>query len=420
MRLTNTIANALVIVLTACGIVWFGYSHYYFNRTPIKVGILHSLTGIFAPVEKLMVQGTLLAIDELNSKGGVLGSRIEPIIVDAQSEVAKFYTLAQKLIAQDQVGVIFGCYTSASRKTVKPLFEKYNHLLMYPVFYEGLEYSPNIVYVGATANQQCLPGVKWCFDNVGTKFFITGTESIYSRIATQEMKDQIASLGGTVVGELYINASQTQITAEQAQTIVEAKPEVILNNFESYVFKSFFTQLKRAKLSNEKVPIMSFVSGETDLIDPENMFLMAGSYVTWNYVESIPTDNNQLFVQEFKRAYGPKQVVGDLIECAYTAVKLWAQAVEKAGTASVDKVRMTIVDQSLYAPNGTVYVDPPTRHLWKTVRVGKIRSNGQFSIIWDSKKPVAPVPYPLYRTRQEWEAIQQSYYKQWNNQWAKS
>ncbi len=383
---------------------------------PIKVGILHSVTGTMAISEKSVLDSTLMAIEEINLKGGLIGRKIEPVIVDGRSDWPTFAKEAERLIVDEKVSVIFGCWTSASRKTVKPIFEKYNHLLFYPVQYEGLEQSPNIVYTGAAPNQQIIPAVKWCFDNLGKKFFLIGSDYIFPRSANAIIRDQTIALGAEIVGEEYILLGSNNVE-NMVQKIVEAQPEVILNTINGDSNISFFKELKQAGITPDKIPTMSFSIAEDELrtLSTDNM---VGDYACWNYFQSVATEENMGFVKRFKLKYGSDRTTDDPIEAGYFGVYLWGSAVKDAGSADTGKVRMALKRQYLQAPEGIVYIDPDNNHTWKTVRIGRIRKDGQFDIIWDSERSIQPVPFPASRTRSEWKSFLQAMYDGWGGKWS--
>lgn len=383
---------------------------------PIKVGILHSLSGTMAISEISVADATLLAIEEINKKGGLLGRKVEPIVVDGRSDWPTFAKEAKRLITEEKVSVVFGCWTSASRKTVKPIFEKYNHLLFYPVQYEGLEESPNIVYTGAAPNQQIIPAVKWCFDNLGKKFFLVASDYVFPRSANAIMKDQIAALRGEILGEEYILLGSSEVK-EVIQKIIETQPDVILNTINGDTNVAFFRELRKAGIAPDKIPTMSFSIAEDELrtLGVENM---VGDYAAWNYFQSVDTEENKGFVERFKKKYGANRVTDDPIEAGYFGVYLWSQAVKDAGTDDVDEVRKAIANQSLNAPGGIVYINAENNHTWKIVRIGKIREDGQFGILWSSEKPVRPMPYPIYRSKSEWDKFLKDLYEGWGGRWA--
>jgi urea transport system substrate-binding protein len=366
--------------------------------------------------ETSVAEATAMAIEEINQQGGLLGRKIEAIVVDGRSDWPTFAREAERLITEEKVSVIFGCWTSACRKTVKPVLEKYNHLLFYPVQYEGLEQSPNIVYTGATANQQLIPAVKWCFDHLGRKFFLVGSDYVFPRTANAIIKDQIAALRGEVVGEDYIRLGSRDVK-EAVRKISQLRPDVILNTINGDTNVAFFRELRAAGITPKEVPTMSFSVAEDEL-HILGASEMAGDYASWNYFQSIAGDANAAFVKNFKRKYGQQRVTDDPMEAGYFGVYLWAQAVTDVNSANVRAVRQAIKHQSFNAPEGLVYIDGENQHTWKTVRIGKIRKDGQFEIVWTSDRPVRPVPYPIFRLRTEWQLFLQSLYDGWGGHWA--
>lgn len=415
----KNIIPIVVIVLAAIAGGW-----YYSSRWPtregirgtLKVGILHSLSGTMAISETSVADATLLAIEEINQKGGVLKRKIQPIVVDGKSDWPTFAREAERLIAEEKVSVVFGCWTSASRKTVKAVFEKYDHLLFYPVQYEGLEQSPNIVYTGAAPNQQIIPAVKWAFDHLGKRFFLVASDYVFPRSANAIIKDQVAALRGEILGEEYILLGSSDVKGV-IQKIVEARPDVILNTINGDSNVAFFRALRAAGITPEKIPTMSFSIAEDEL-RTLGAQQMVDDYVAWNYFQSIESKENREFVKGFKDKYGVHRVTDDPMEAGYFGVYLWAQAVRDAGTDDVKAVRKALLNQSFTAPGGIVYIDSENQHTWKTVRIGKIRSDGQFDIVWSSEKPIRPVPYPVYRSNQEWDKFLQDLYIGWGNRWA--
>ncbi len=383
----------------------------------IKVGVLHSLTGTMAISEKSVSDATLLAIEEINAKGGVLGRQIQPIVVDAQSDWSMYAAEATRLITQENVSVIFGCWTSASRKMVKPVVERYDRLLFYPVQYEGLEQSPNIIYTGAAPNQQIIPAVKWAFDTLGKRFFLVASDYVFPRSANAIIKAQVAALRGTVIGEEYLLLGRTKDVRRVVQKIVETRPDVILNTINGDTNGVFFTELRLAGVTPDKIPTLSFSIAEDELRSLD-LKTAVGDYAAWNYFQSLDSKENLKFVKRFRERYGSNRVTDDPIEAAYFGVHLWAKAVEEAGTEETRAVRKALANQSLRAPEGIVHIDADTQHTWKTVRIGRIREDLQFEIVWTSNKPIRPVPYPVYRTKSEWDQFLLGLYTGWGQAWA--
>jgi urea transport system substrate-binding protein len=382
---------------------------------PIRVGVLHSLSGSMAESESPVVDATLLAIEELNRAGGVLGRPIQAVVADGRSDAGIFAREAERLIAGARVVTVFGCWTSASRKTVKPVFERHDHLLIYPLQYEGLEESPNIVYTGAAPNQQLIPAIKWSFDHLGRRFFLVGSDYVFPRTANAIIRDQVTAMRGTVVGEGYVRLGSPDVGAV-VEAIRRARPEVIVSTINGSTNAHFFRALRAAGITPATIPTMSFSFAEQELRSlPARE--MAGDYATLNYFQSIATEKNRRFVESFRQRYGADRVTSDAMEAGYVGVHLWAQAVEDAGTTDVRAIRRAMRRQSFDSPGGMVYVEPENQHTWKIVRIGRIREDGQFDIVWSSETPVRPVPYPVYRSREAWTAFLERLQRGWGGAW---
>ena len=358
----------------------------------IKVGILHSLSGTMAISETTVVDAELLAIEEINAAGGVLGKQIIPVQEDGASDWPTFAEKAAKLIDQDEVVTVFGCWTSASRKAVLPVFEEKKHMLWYPVKYEGQECSNNVFYTGAAPNQQIEPAVDWLLKNKGKEFFLVGSDYVFPRTANTIIKAQLAANGGTTVGEDYIPLGDTEVTSVIAK-IKKALPNggVIFNSLNGDTNVSFFKQLQGEGLTPDKYPVMSVSVAEEEVrqIGPE---FLKGHYASWNYYQTVESPANDKFVKAFKAKYGEDRVTNDPMEAAYIMVYLWKQAVEKAGTTDLEAVRAAAVGQKLEAPGGLVTMQP-NHHISKTVRIGEVRDDGLFDVVWATDGPLDPVPW---------------------------
>lgn len=412
------LAGLIPLCIAVIGVLIYFYSQWQQkDLSSIRVGILHSMTGTLAISEVPVIDATLLAIEEVNEQGGVLGHLIEPVVVDGKSDPASFAHQAEYLITQEKVVVIFGCWTSASRKEVKPIVEKHNVLLFYPVQYEGLEDSPNIVYIGAAPNQQILPAVEWAFNNIGTRFFLIGSDYIFPRVANEIIKEKIKLLHGSVVKEEYLPLGSRNV-GPVIEAIKATNPQVILNTINGDTNVYFFNALKQAGIASDKTPVISFSIAEQELLDL-GIDNLVGHYAAWNYFQSLDSPRNAEFVRKFKRRYGASRVISDPMEAAYCAVHIWADAVNEAGSTNTDKVRTKLRDQSYEAPEGKIYIDYDTLHVWRPLRIGKIKPDGQFSIEWDSQQPIPPQPYPIYRTKEEWNNLLQSLYTKWGNKWVR-
>lgn len=364
----------------------------------IKVGILHSLSGTMAISEKSVVDAEQLAIEEINKAGGVLGKQIEAIVEDGNSDWPTFAEKATKLIDQDKVVTVFGCWTSASRKAVLPVFESKNHMLWYPVQYEGQECSKNIFYTGAAPNQQIEPAVEWLLQNKGKDFFLVGSDYVFPRTANTIIKAQLAALGGKTAGEDYLPLGNTEVTAIISK-IKTALPNggVIFNSLNGDSNVAFFKQLQGAGLSPDKYPSMSVSIAEEE-VKAIGVEYLKGHYAAWNYFQTVNSPASSKFVEAFKAKYGSDRVVNDPMEAAYIMVYLWKQAVEKAGTADdLEKVRMAALGQSFEAPGGKVTLEN-NHHLSKFVRLGEVGDDGLFKIVYETKTPVKPIPWNQFVT----------------------
>jgi urea transport system substrate-binding protein len=386
---------------------------------PIKVGILHSRTGTMAISERSVIDATLLAIDEINEKGGLLGRPIEAVIEDGESDGPTFAARAEKLITKDRVCAIFGCWTSASRKTVLPVLQKHDHLLFYPVQYEGLEQSPNIVYTGAAPNQQIIPAVKWCLKELKKKkFFLVGSDYVFPRAANAIIRDQAKELGAEIVGEEYLLLGSPEV-GDVVRKIVAARPEAILNTINGDSNVAFFRTLRAAGVVAETTPTISFSISE-EVLSSLSTKDVVGDYTAWNYFQTVERPRNREFVRRFEDKHRKQGFISDPMEAAYFGVHLWAQAVEEAGTDDVAKVRKAIRHQSFDAPEGMVRIDPDSQHTSKTFRIGQFTTASRFKIVHSSDSPIAPIPYPNTRSKGEWDAFLQDLRMGWGGHWANS
>jgi urea transport system substrate-binding protein len=382
---------------------------------PIRVGVLHSLSGTMAISARPVTESTLMAIDELNAAGGLLGRSIEAVVRDGASDPFTFAREAERLITVDRVVATFGCWTSSGRKRVKPIVERHRQLLFYPVQYEGLEASPAIVYTGAVPNQQIIPAVTWALDNLGRRFFLVGSDYVFPHTAHAIIRHVTDAIGGEIVGEAYAALGAREL-AGTVDAIRRARPDVILNTINGDTNAAFFRALRAAGISPAEIPTISFSIAETELASMGvNGFV--GDYAAWNYFQSIDSAENRRFVAALRRRLGPGTTASDPMEAAYLGVHLWARAVQEAGTTATAAVLQTLADQSFPAPEGIVYVDGLTHHTWKTVRIGRIRADGQFDIVWHSGRPVRPTPFPAHRSRAEWEAFQTRLFERWGRRW---
>jgi len=356
----------------------------------VKVGVLHSLTGTMAISEIPVRDATLLAIEEINAAGGVMGKKIVFVQEDGNSEPSIFAQKAQKLIQQDKVVTVFGGWTSASRKAMLPVFESNKHLLWYPIQFEGNECSPNIMYSGAQPNQQILPALDWGFQQGYKNYFLIGSDYVFPRTANLILKKHIEDRGGTVVGEDYVPLGH-QDFASVINKIKAAKPQAVYNTINGDSNVAFFKQLATAGVTVKDLPIVSFSIAEQEA-KAMGAQLMAGSFAAWNYFETVKSPENTKFVEAFKRRFGAHQVLDDPMVHGYVDVYLWKAAVEKAGTFDPVAVAKSARGVEIMTPMGKVKIDS-NNSVYQTVYVGKLRPDGQFEVLWDSGSPVKPEPY---------------------------
>lgn len=403
--------------LLGLGLAWAVLDRLLVDRSPIVVGILHSETGPMAVSERSMVDAEKMAIDEINAAGGLLGRPVRWVIADGASDPATFRQQAEWLIRDRRVVAIFGCWTSASRKSVLPVVQdpQHDHLLVYPMAYEGLEQSRNVIYTGAAPNQQITPAVQWCHDQLAARrFFLVGSDYIWPHCVNAIAADQIKGLGAEVAGETYVPFGSRDVDAA-VRAIAAAKPDVILSSVVGDSAVAFARSLREAGIRPESTPVLTFAIAEDELRAAGAD--MVGNYAAWCYFQSLEREENRTFVRNFKTRYGADRTTSDVIVAAYDSVHLWAQAVREAGTTDVRQVRNAMRHQSLAAPEGIIAVDPDTQHTWRPVFIGRARPDGQFDIVWSSRGAVRPAPFPISRSPSEWRRFVEDLSRQWGGRW---
>ncbi|ENO13846.1 urea ABC transporter substrate-binding protein [Marinobacter nanhaiticus D15-8W] len=361
----------------------------------VKVGILHSITGTMAISEIGSVQAEKLAIDQINAQGGVLGRKIEYVQEDGASDWPTFAEKARKLLRQDDVAAIFGCWTSASRKAVLPVIEQYNGMLYYPTFYEGLEQSPNVIYTGQEATQQILAGIDWAVKEKGAKsFYLLGSDYIWPRTSNKIARKHIEKKGLKVVGEEYYPLGHTQFNSV-INKIKLKKPDVIFASVVGGSNVAFYKQMKAAGVDfTEEEPLLLTISVTEDEIRGIGGENVEGIYASMKYFQSLDNTNNEEFVKAFKDAYGDDMVIGDVTQAAYLGPWLWKAAVEKAGSFDIDKIREASPEiEFKKAPEGYVRVHK-NHHLWSKTRIGLAQTNGQYKVVYETKELMEPDPFP--------------------------
>jgi urea transport system substrate-binding protein len=363
----------------------------------VTIGILHSITGTMAISETGSVQAEKLAIEQINAQGGILGRKIEFIQEDGASDWPTFAEKARKLLVNDKVASVMGCWTSASRKAVLPVFEQHNGFLYYPTFYEGLEQSPNVIYTGQEATQQIIAGLNWVTETKGARtFYLLGSDYIWPRTSNKIARRHIENFmdGTEVVGEEYYPLGHTQFNSV-INKIRLRRPDVIYAIVVGGSNVAFYKQLKAAGIDmTEESPIVLTISVTEDEIRGIGGENIDGAYACMKYFQSLDNENNRDFVAAFKEMWGEDMVIGDVTQAAYLGPWLWKAAVEKAGSFDVDKVRAASPGIELTsAPEGYVKVHE-NHHLWSKTRVGRAKPDGQYEVVFETADLVEPDPFP--------------------------
>jgi urea transport system substrate-binding protein len=382
----------------------------------VKVGILHSLSGFMAISEVSLRDAELMAIDEINAAGGVLGKKIEAKVEDPASDFDKgFPEKARKLLEEEKVATVFGCWTSGSRKSVLKVFEKANGLLWYPVQYEGNECAKNVIYTGAAPNQQIIPAIDYLVKKMNKKkFYLLGSDYVFPRTANQIVKAVLSNVYKMEpIAEKYADLKEKDFKGI-VDEIKKAEPDVIFSTVNGDSNISLYNELDRNGLTADKVPACAMSVAEDELRGLIGKCKIEGQLAAWNYFQSVGGEANKKFVADFKKKYdkaGDERVTDDPIEAAYFQVYLWKAAVEKAKSFEVDKILEAIHDEkspiTFAAPGGEVKIDPKNQHTWKPFRMGKVKADGQFEILVDSeiKSPIRPDPYPPVAYKQDCDWI---------------
>lgn len=389
------------------------------SGTPIRVGILHSQSGTMSASEVPVLEMTQLALEEINARGGLLGRPVEWVLGDGESRETAFAREAERLINEEGVVALFGCWTSASRKAVKEVVEAHRHLLFYPVQYEGLEQSQRIVYLGAAPNQQLLPAADWCLrERKKRTFLLVGSDYIFPRTANALLRHRLDERQAEVVGEHYVPLGSNDLGAVIA-AIRATQPDAILNTINGDSNVAFFKALRQADVMPRETLIVSFSLDEQSLRG-HDAAAVVGTYTAWNYFSALPGAINAGFKQRYRQRWGRHKAVTDPMEAAWLGVQFWAKAVEQCRRPDdLEAVRRCLGAHAIDAPEGKgVRLDDETQHTWKYFRVGRVVSGHEIEVVHEDDAPIPPVPYPKYRTPAQWEAWQMELYERWGKRWS--
>jgi urea transport system substrate-binding protein len=370
----------------------------------IKVGVLHSLSGTMAISETTLKDTVLMMVDDLNKKGGLLGKKVEAVVVDPASNWPLFAEKARELIAKEKVSVVFGCWTSVSRKSVLPVFEELNSMLFYPVQYEGEESSKNVFYTGAAPNQQAIPAVEYLMSKEGgdvKRWVLAGTDYVYPR-TTNKILESFLKAKGVKQEDIMIN--YTPFGHSDWQTIVAdikkfasaGKKTAVVSTINGDANVPFYKELSNAGIKASDIPVVAFSVGEEELAGIDTKDLV-GHLAAWNYFQSVKSPVNDGFIKQWKTFIkSDKRVTNDPMEATYIGFKMWTQAVQQAGTTDVNAVRQAMYGQKVMAPGGFMSTMNTNHHLSKPVYIGEIRPDGQFNVVWKTKGPVKADAWSKY------------------------
>jgi urea transport system substrate-binding protein len=356
----------------------------------IKVGVLHSLSGTMAISETTLKDTVLMMVEEQNKKGGLLGKKLEAVVVDPASNWPLFAEKTRELLTKNKVDVIFGCWTSVSRKSVLPVVEELNGLLFYPVQYEGEESSKNVFYTGAAPNQQAIPAVDYLMKDLGVKrWVLAGTDYVYPRTTNKILEAYLKSKG---VAQKDIMINYTPFGHSDWQSIVSdikkfgsaGKKTAVVSTINGDANVPFYKELGNQGISSGDIPVVAFSVGEEELSGIDTKPLV-GHLAAWNYFQSVKSPENDAFIKQWKKFAGPKRVTNDPMEATYIGFKMWTQAVQKAGTTDVAKVSAAMIGQKTKNLTGGTAVMGKNHHLSKPVLIGEIQANGQFEVVSETK-----------------------------------
>ena len=356
----------------------------------VKLGFLNSTSGPMAISEQTVRDSLILAADEINADGGIMGKQIEYVEEDGQSEPTVFAEKINKLLTEDQVEAVFGGWTSASRKAMLPVVEGANGLLFYPVQYEGLEASENIYYTGATTNQQIIPAMDFLKEQGVETLFLAGSDYVFPRTANKIIKQYAKELGIEIVGEEYVPLDSDDWTTQVAK-IAKAKPDFVFNTINGSSNVGFIKAYYEAGLGPDNSPIISVSIAEEEA--PAMGEDVSGQYAAWNYFQSVESPENETFIKAFQDEYGTDRPTSDPMEAAYTSLYLYKNMVEKAESFCVDAINEASDGVTFAAPEGLVTVDGENHHIAKTGLIGQINAENQFDVVWSSEEPIEPDPF---------------------------
>jgi len=372
------------------------------SGSPWRVGVLFSQTGVTSAVEQSQLNATLLAIDEINAAGGVLGRTIEPVITDPASDPKQFRALAERLFLTDRVRLLFGCYMSSTRKAVLPVVESHRGLLFYPTLYEGFEYSRHCIYSGAAPNQNSLQLARYLLSTFGNRFVLVGSNYIYPYESNRLMTDFVMQGRGKILDELYVPLQSTAGDFEKViRRIKKTSPDVIFSTVVGSGTSMFYEAYRAAGFDPAKMPIASLTTSEAEVAGMSSE-AAEGHITAAPFFETLSSPAARRFVSSFKQKYGADAPVTAGAEAAYFQVHLAMRAVAKCGSDDPEQVLANLRDSEFDAPQGRVRIDPENNHTYLWPRIARVDRNGRFQAVWNPGVRVKPDPYCVVQSLDDW------------------
>ncbi|WP_165252435.1 transporter substrate-binding protein [Paludisphaera soli] len=387
--------------LLAAGAVYWGPGLIRRVEAPIVVGLVHSKTGPLAGVEQQMLDAEVLALEEINEAGGLLGRQLTWVIADGRSDSSVFGQEARRLVESEKASVLFGGLTSACRRPMEAAATAGKRLYFFPGVYEGMEVSVDMIGTGPLPNQQAVPAVSWCFETLkARKFFLAGMADVSSYAIHAVVGDQLKAIGGSVAGEAFAGIDGGGME-ELVAAAKASGADVVISSVVGDANLAFFKQMAAAGLTADELPIVSLRVSEADLRQiPADETV--GHYAGQGYFQASEAGVKDGLAERLRARYGGDRTASDPAASAYYAVKLWSQAVEEAESLSTEDVRGCLSRQSLETPQGVVSIDHDMLHAWRPFQMGRIRRDGRFDVVWKLSRPIRPISYPVFRSREAW------------------
>jgi urea transport system substrate-binding protein len=409
---TDLIVKLVVVAVLAA----FAHRFYERHHQPLEIAIILPLSGQNEAIGAELKDAYRLAVDEINAAGGIKGRRIDAQILDTQSSSPVARAGVERVLEEENVVAFFGCRTSSCRRAVLPAIQAARHLLIFPGDYEGMEFPSHAFYTGSPPNQLIVPALEWAFGAIGHKFFVVGVDDVYPRVAAEVIARELEALNGELVGTSFVPPG-TEDMAEAAEAIKRAAPDVVLSLSSGSTTPGLVHAMRAAGLSPYKIPTVHMWMGDDDIRDVGAKEL-AGDYLAGSYFSSLDSDANRQFRHAYRTRYGKNRQFGSPEESAYVSVKMWAAAVERAGSASPRRVVRALRGLHYEAPSGPVHLDRSNHHLWRIIRVGRIDKGGRVALVWESDSPLEPLSYPISGTQEEWDELLLKLNRKWRGDWA--